>query len=70
MILLLARYVWFLHEWALIPTANTVPAVNVKTKFKKSSENKISGHANGSKKLAKTPYNESVTIAYATANIQ
>lgn len=45
----------FRHEWVLIPTARAVPAVKVKTKFKKSQMNKIIGKANGAKMLAKIP---------------
>lgn len=45
-----------------MPTAMTVPAEKVKAKFKKSRTNRMAGQARGSKKLAKTPYRESVAI--------
>lgn len=68
-ILLLSKYSLFLQEWALIPTASTAPAVNINTKFKKSSVASMIGHASGSKKLANIPYIESVVIPQAAANI-
>lgn len=61
-ILLLSKYSLFLQEWALIPTASTAPAVNINTKFKKSSVASMIGHASGSKKLANIAYIESVVI--------
>lgn len=67
--LLWFKYSLFLQECALIPTASTAPAVNINTKFKKSSVASMIGQAKGSKTLANSPYIESVVIPYAAANI-
>lgn len=43
--LLSSKYDWFVHEWQRMPAAMAVAAAKVKTQFKKSKMNKMTGHA-------------------------